>query len=72
VKTIDVLLATPEVNGPLKVEQPKVVYVFADPALEALPAGQKAMLRLGPRNAAAVKAKLREFRSQIVRATPAQ
>ncbi len=70
VRVIDMLLATPEVEGPIELAQPKVVYVFADPKLESLPAGQKILLRLGRDNAAAVRAKLREFRAQIVRAAP--
>lgn len=70
VQVIDVLLATPDVQGPIKLEQPKVVYVYADPALEALPAGQKILLRIGHDNAVIVKAKLREFRGHIVRTPP--
>jgi len=72
VQVIDLLIATPDVQEPIKLEQPKVVYVFADPALEALPSGQKIMLRIGHDNAAIVKAKLREFRSHIVRTPPAK
>lgn len=72
VQVIDLLLATPDVQEPIKLEQPKVVYVFADPALEALPAGQKIMLRIGHNNAVIVKAKLREFRGHIVRTPPAR
>ncbi|MEO8848144.1 MAG: DUF3014 domain-containing protein [Casimicrobiaceae bacterium] len=70
VTVIDVLLATPDIDGPIALAQPKVVYTYADPALEALPAGQKILLRMGRENAAVVKAKLREFRSAIVRAPP--
>jgi hypothetical protein len=70
VQVIDLLLATPDPAGPITLTQPKVLYVYADPALEALPAGQKMLLRMGHDNAAIVKAKLREFRSQIVHAAP--
>ena len=70
VSVIDLLLATPQIDGPIKLAQPKVVYVFADPALESLPAGQKIMLRIGRHNADIVKAKLREFRGHIVRTPP--
>jgi hypothetical protein len=45
--------------------QPKVFYEFADPKLEARSAGQKLLIRMGPQNAAALKKKLREIRSQI-------
>jgi hypothetical protein len=67
VEVIDHLLAAPEVKGPVKLTQPKVLYEFADPALEALSAGQKVLVRIGPENAARVKAKLRELRSQVAR-----
>jgi hypothetical protein len=77
VAVIDQLLATPEPAGPLAVKltdvkgevastQPWTRYEFADPQLEALPAGQKALLRMGPENARKLKAKLREFRAAIV------
>jgi hypothetical protein len=44
------------------------MYQFADPKLEDLSAGQKLMLRMGPTNAAIVKNKLRELRSQVAAA----
>jgi hypothetical protein len=65
VEVIDHLLATPEPAGPLQLKQPKVLYEFADPDLEELSAGQKAMLRIGKENRERVKAKLREIRSSI-------
>jgi hypothetical protein len=65
VTAIDHLLATPEVAGPLQLTQPRVLHEFADPQLEALSAGQKAMLRIGPDNARRVKAKLRALRGEI-------
>lgn len=76
VAVIDQLLATPEPAGPLAVKltevkgevastQPWTRYEFADPQLEALPAGSKALLRMGPENARKLKAKLREFRAAI-------
>ena len=65
VEVIDHLLATPEPKGPLKLKQPKVLYEFADPALEELSAGQKTMLRIGSENRERVKSKLREVRSAI-------
>ena len=67
VAAIDHLLAAPEPVGPVRLVQPKVLYRFADPALESLSAGQKAMIRMGPENAARVKAKLRAVRAEITR-----
>jgi Protein of unknown function (DUF3014) len=66
VAAIDSLLATPDVPGPIALTQPKVFYEFARPELEALPAGQKAMLRMGADNARLTKAKLREVRALLV------
>ena len=76
VAVIDQLLATPEPAGPLAVRltevkgevastQPWTRYEFADPQLEALPAGSKMLLRMGPDNARKLKAKLRAFRSAV-------
>lgn len=62
VEVIDNLLATPDVAEPIPVVQPKVFFLYADPELEALSAGQKALLRMGSANAAQVKAKLRALR----------
>jgi hypothetical protein len=45
--------------------RPNVMYTFADPALEARPAGQKLLIRMGPENAQAIKAKLTELRAII-------
>jgi hypothetical protein len=63
---IDHLLATPQVEGPIRLEQPHVLYTFADPELEALSPGQKVMLRVGPQNAATLRAKLLELREALV------
>jgi Protein of unknown function (DUF3014) len=64
-ESIDNLLATPDVTGPLALTQPKVLFEFADPALQELSAGQKILVRMGPDNEARVKAKLRELRKAL-------
>lgn len=66
VAAIDDLLAAPNVQGPIKLVRPNVVYKFADPRLEQLSAGQKLMIRMGPDNARRVKAKLRELRHALM------
>jgi len=66
IEVIDHLLATPELQGPIALAQPNVMYEFADPALESRSAGQKALIRMGPDNAKAVKDKLRELRAELV------
>ena len=66
-EVIDHLLATPEVRGPIALVQPKVLYEYADPALQDLSAGQKMLVRMGPENEAKVKAKLRELKKALSR-----
>lgn len=81
VEVIDELLATPEIEGPIRVvlpqikgplrpERPWVLYEFEDPALQALSSGQKILLRMGPVNQRRMKAKLAEIR-RLVSASPA-
>ena len=66
-EVIDHLLATPDVRGPIALVQPKVMYEYADPALQDLSAGQKMLVRMGPENEAKVKAKLRELKKALSR-----
>ena len=83
VEVIDLLLATPEVDGPLKVhlpqingplqpERPWVLYEFDDPALQSLSAGQKILVRIGPVNERRMKAKLAEIRRLVTASAPAR
>jgi hypothetical protein len=65
IEVIDSLLSTPEIREPPRLIKPEAFYLFTNPDLEALPAGQKALLRMGPRNAQRVKAKLREIRAAL-------
>ena len=70
VDTLDDLLATPDVAPPIAVTQPKVLYEFADPALEKRSAGQKIMLRMGADNMARAKRLLSAIRSELLRRSP--
>ena len=65
IAAIDVLLATPEVEYPVKLKRPSVMYTFADPELEELPAAQKQLIRLGPDNQQRVKQLLRAYRKAL-------
>lgn len=78
VEVIDRLLATPEPAGPLAVrltdvkgpiasQRPWVRHEFVDPALQALPAGSKMLLRMGPDNERRLKARPVQWRSAIPR-----
>ena len=71
IEVVDHLLETPDVQGPIELVQPNVMYLYADPKLESLSAGQKTLIRMGPENAAVIKAKLRDLRAVLAtRAAP--
>ncbi len=70
VEVIDHLLATPDLTGPIPLARPSVMYVYTDPALEALSSGQKTLLRMGPQNARVIKAKLLELKSAVAAKKP--
>lgn len=65
IEIIDELLATPQVEQPIELMKPEAYFLFIDPQLEALPAGQKVLLRMGSENAARVKARLLEIRQAL-------
>lgn len=78
---IDLLLATPDVEYPVKLQlteikgpiaplRPWVRYEFADPDLESLSAGQKILVRVGSVNQRRLKGKLAEIRQELVRRAP--
>ncbi|PAT39054.1 hypothetical protein CK623_11805, partial [Vandammella animalimorsus] len=81
VAVIDHLLQAPEpqaprvrlmpVRGQVPSLQPWVRYEFEDAQLEALSAGQKILVRIGPQHARLVKAKLRALRAEIAAKAPA-
>ena len=62
---IDELLATPDVSGTVRLIKPEAYYLYADEELESLTAGQKILLRMGPDNAARVKARLVAIRDAL-------
>jgi hypothetical protein len=78
VQVIDHLRATPQIEGPIAVTQTEVKgpyaatspwlnVEFADPALQSLSAGQRALLRSGVVNQRRLLAWLTAFRAQIAR-----
>ena len=66
VEVIDHLVETPEVEEPVKLVAPHVLYEYADPDLESLSAGRKVLVRMGNANAARGKAKRRELCAQLI------
>ncbi len=76
VEVIDQLLATPDapealavqlpvINGPVQPERPWVLYEFTQPELQALTAGQKLLLRMGPVNERRMKGRLEQARKLL-------
>ncbi len=65
IEILDHLIATPAAPDTIVLKQPNVYYEFADPMLEAESSGRKLLFRMGPGNAARVKAKLRDIRNRI-------
>jgi hypothetical protein len=76
IAVIDHLLAAPEPTGPVRVHLPSfkgtpparpwLLYEFDDPALQALSAGQKLMVRVGPVEERRLKTRLRELRARLL------
>lgn len=65
-QALDLLIATPIPSGPIEVVEGKgATWMFADPALEALPAAQKHLLRMGPANASAIVQALVQVRQRL-------
>ncbi|WP_020208331.1 DUF3014 domain-containing protein [Gilvimarinus chinensis] len=64
-EAVNTLLATPDIDEPLTLKRPTVMYKYADSEIEALPEPQKLMLRIGPENRERVKAYLREFKQAL-------
>ena len=52
----------PQLPAQIELIRPNVVYTYADPLLENLPAFDKQMLRLGPDNIARLNSYLTEFK----------
>lgn len=65
IAVIDHLLDTPELPDTVELLRPNVLYVYKDPALEGLSAGQKALLRTGNENSTIIKHKLGALRAEI-------
>ncbi len=63
---IDNLLAAPELAEAPALQSSNGYYVYADPSLESRSAGQRLLLRTGPANQMAIKAKLRAIRGLLI------
>jgi len=68
VEVIDHLLDAPTPAEAPALARPHVLFQYADPELESLSVGHKLLIRIGPANAVAVKAKLSDLRDRLARA----
>ena len=64
-RAITEILATPVVEGNVRLVSKSVAYEFADPRLQSLSSVQRQMLRMGPRNVQLIQTKLREIAPHI-------
>ncbi len=60
-RAIVAILETPVLDGPVRLRSKGIGYAYADERLEDLTGAQKQFLRMGPRNVAIIKAKLRQI-----------
>jgi hypothetical protein len=60
-RAIGVLLQAPTLDEKVALSPKSVTYAYTDPSLQSLSPAQKQLLRLGPRNAQAVRGKLEEI-----------
>jgi hypothetical protein len=60
-RAIVLVLGTPVVTDPVRVEPRGIGYAYADPKLENLAPAQKQLLRMGPQNVRSIKASLRDI-----------
>jgi len=66
IRTLDRILATPELEQPVALARKSVMYTYADPQLEKLSPLQKQLLRMGPENVRRIKAQARALREALL------
>ena len=64
IETLDTIIATPEIDiTDERLIRKEAVWIYENPAIESLAPVQKQILRMGPRNASAVKQKAIQVRA---------
>jgi hypothetical protein len=63
---LDDLLAAPNIKEPVRLVRPNVYYLYADTELERRSIGQRILMRIGNKNEAIVKARLREIKQELM------
>jgi Protein of unknown function (DUF3014) len=66
IRTLDKVLATPEIGEPIALKPKSVMYLYAAPALEGLPEVQKQLLRMGPDNIRRIKQQAQLLRDGLL------
>lgn len=66
IEVLDDLMDAPDVTEPVKLVQPKVFYLFADPELEELSIGQRILMRIGSDNEARLKVRLAAIKQALL------
>ncbi|GAB3285729.1 DUF3014 domain-containing protein [Parahaliea aestuarii] len=66
IASLDRIIATPEVAGPLELKRDSVMYSYADPQLEEMSPLQKQLLRMGPDNTRRLKEKAQQIRAALL------
>ena len=64
-EALTLALDTPVIVEPIALIAPSAMYKFADPQLEALPAAQKLLIRMGPKNTLKLKNKLQQIQQAL-------
>jgi hypothetical protein len=62
---INIVLHSPNIDGPYQLVKPSVMYLYADASIENLEEVQKLLIRVGPDNTEKLKTKLREFSASL-------
>ena len=66
IRTLDMVLATPEIGEPIALKPKSVMYLYASPSLESLPEVQKQLLRMGPDNIRRIKQQAQLLRDGLL------
>lgn len=66
IEVIDDLLAAPNIKDPVKLEQPNLIYQFADSDFEACHIGQRILMRMGNKNEAYIKSWLSQIKQELM------
>ncbi len=62
---INIVLRSPNVEGPYQLVKPSVMFLYADANIENMAEVQKQLIRIGPENTEKLKEKLRLFSEQL-------